>query len=290
MPERLQFIDPAGTVTELSDLPGVRALGDTGLDMPAVTMVEDTVPGQAGSRLRQVRIAARDAVLPFHLNAASDAALRDLLRTLARRLDPQRGDGKLRHTAIDGSMRELTCRYSGGLEGARTNGQAGPTFRKGALLFRAHDPYWYDTAGQSQTYTTGAQPVFFSDPFFGSPKLASDTVLGTQTISNAGDVEAWPVWTLKGPASSPIVLQNDTTGQEIRLAVTLTAAQSVVIDARPFRKTVRRDDGTNLFGSLDPTSALWSLPQGDSTVTISLPGATADSFVTLNYARRWLSP
>lgn len=288
MPERLQFIDADGGVLELSDLPGVRALGDSGLDMPPISMVEDVIPGQAGTRLREVRVAARDAVLPFYMEQNSDTELRDLLRSLARRLNPQRGDGRLRHINGDGTSRDLTCRYNGGLEGTRTNGSAGPTSRKGALLFRAHDPFWYDATPVSSTFTTGVQPVFFSDPFFGSAKLASDTVLGEQTVSNQGDVETWPVWTVKGPASS-ILLENVTTGQKIDLPVALTAAQSVVVDTRPFRKTVRRDDGTNLFGLMAAGSALWSIEQGSVQIRTTIPGSTADTFVTLVYARRWLS-
>lgn len=286
MPERLQFVDSSGVILELSDLPGVRALGDSGLDMPPASMVEDVIPGQAGSQLRTVRLAARDAVLPFYLEQDSETSLRDLLRSLARRLNPQRGNGKLRHIAVDGTSRDLTCRYAGGLEGDRVRGSAGSTHRKGALLFRAHDPFWYDTAPMSSTFTTGAQPNFLGDPFL-PIKLASDTVLGEQTVSNDGDVESWPVWTVNGPATS-ITLSNVTTGETLSLPITLTAAQSVVIDTRPFVKTVRRDDGTNLFGSV--SGSLWALGEGDTVINAQVAGSTVDTFVTLVFYRRFLSP
>lgn len=288
MPERLQFVDSTGTVLELSDLPGVRALGDSGLEMPPMSMVEDVIPGQAGSQLREVRVATRDAVLPFYMEQSSDTALRDLLRSLARRLNPSRGDGRLRHIATDGTTRDLTCRYTGGLEGARVTGQATANTRKGALLFRAHDPFWYDATPTTVTYVTAPPQAFLGDPFL-PLKLTSDTVFGTQTVDNTGDVESWPVWTVKGPAAG-IRLDNVTTGKVIDLPITLTAAQTVVVDTRPFKKTVRRDDGTNLYGSLTATSSLWPLIEGAQTVRIEVPGSTADTYATLMYARRYLTP
>lgn len=288
MPDVIEYVAADGTVISLSELPGVRHLGARGLDMPPFSFIEDEVPEQAGVRLRAVRTLPREATLPFYLEQASVQALRTLLRTLARRLNPQRGDGHLRVRTDDGTTRDLTCRYAGGLEGSRIRGESGAMWRRGALVFRAADPYWYDTQPTSITYTTGAQKSFLGDPFL-PLKLTSDTVLGTQTVTNDGDVDADPVWTVHGPCTS-IKLRNVTTGQVIDLPVALTAAQTVIIDTRPGRKTVRRDDGTNLFGNLTPASSLWPLPMGDSQVTAELPGATADTYVTLTYARRWLTP
>lgn len=288
MPEALVFVAPDGAVTDLKALPGVRVLGDQGFDMPPFTFVEDDLPGGDGARLRSVRTMARDVTLPFFLEDADETALRGLLRVLVRRMNPRAGDGRLRHTASDGSVRELTCRYVEGLGGNRVRGQGGATWRRGALVFRAHDPFWHDQAATSLQFTAGtAQPFYADQPFFGL-RLASDVVLGTQTVTNDGDVEAWPVWTVKGPSTSPLTLENVTTGQRLDLPVSLSAAQSVVIDTRPLRKTVRRDDGANLFGSL--VGSLWSLPTGPSKVAIALPGATSESYVTLDYVRRWLMP
>jgi hypothetical protein len=288
MPEGLVFISPDGLTTDLKALPGVRALGDRGLEMPAFRFIEDDIPSQDGARLREVKTLPRDVTLPFYLEQDDEAALRMFLRTLARRFTPTRGDGRLRHTTLDGATRELVCRYAEGLQGSRVTGDAGVLWRRGALVFRAHDPFWYDAQPTSITYTTSAPQPFLGDPFL-PLKLTSDTVIGEQTVSNDGDVLAWPVWTIHGPASS-VRLTNVTTGQVIDLPIALTATQSVVIDTRPFRKTVRRDDGTNLYGSLTDSSALWALPEGASNVRAELPGATSATYVTLVYARRWLSP
>lgn len=289
--DTLDFVSPDGTVTRLTGQPDLDvhwALGVTGRYMPPISRVEDQVYGQAGGRLRAVRVDTREVNLPLTVIGVDEAAVRSKLRSLIRLLNPQRGDGRLRVTSIDGTVRELTCRYSEGMEGSEARGNMGQVFQRAVLVLRAADPYWYDVEQQSQTYTAGQAGMFFASPFFGL-RLSGESVFGTQVVSNDGDVETWPVWTVHGPCTS-ITLSNDTTGETINLPISLTAAQTVTIDTRPFRKTVRRDDGTNLYGSLSATSSLWSLPLGDSTVTISLPGATVDSYATLNYARRWLTP
>lgn len=290
--DRLSFIAPDGTETVLTRQPDLEvhwALGVTGRFMPPVVRTEDEAHGQDGVRLREVRFGPKDVNLPVTVIGVDEQAVRAKLRSLARTLNPKRGDGRLRVTSVDGTVREITCRYNSGMEGREARGDMGKVFQRAVLVLRADDPYWYDTAPQSQTYTTGAPRPFFANPFFGSPLLNSETIIGTQVVANDGDEETWPVWTVHGPCTS-ITLRNDTTGETIVLPIALTAAQTVTIDTRPFRKTVVRDDGTNLFGQLDTASTLWSLPLGDSTVSISLPGATIDSYVTLNYARRWLTP
>ncbi len=289
MPDELvSWVDPAGTVTLLNDGSVLDVgWGLQGRFMPPVEFVEDDVPNQDGNQLREVRVRPREVALPLDVQGADAADLRIQLRSLLRMFNPKRGNGRLRVTSPDGTVRELTCRYRQGLE-LQEAFEAGLGTQRSVVVFRANDPYWYDTAPTSVTYRTAPASPFLGDPFL-PLRLSSDTILGEQTVTNDGDVLAWPVWTVHGPATS-VRLTNVTTGLVIDLPVALTATQSVVIDTRPFRKTVRRDDGTNLYGSLTDASALWPLPEGASTVRAELPGATSATYVTLVYARRWLSP
>lgn len=287
MPDLLEFVSPDGTVTNLAGLPGVRALGDAGLDLPPFSFVEDDVAQQAGAQLRTVRVRPRDVTVPVYISDVTELGLRTMLRGLALALAPTSGQGKLRVTSVDGTQRELRCRYADGLTGNRTKGASGAVYRLLALVFRAHDPYLYDAVTTSQTYTTGTPSPFLSSTFL-PMQLASDVILGTQTVVNGGDVEAWPRWTVRGPASS-VTLSNTTTGATLTVSTSLLDGQSLVIDTTPLVKTVRRDDGSNLYGSLTTSSSLWSLARGNNVITVTLPGATTSSFVTLSYERRWLT-
>jgi hypothetical protein len=284
----LTFVDPAGTEHVLTtDVDVDVEFGVEGRFMPPVESVLERIPGQPGARRRQTQFGVREVVLPLEVFGGSEIGLRTRLRELVRAFDPTRGDGILRSTGPDGTVRQITCRYSTGMEVVEGLDLLG-NVQRAALVFAAADPFWYDTGPVTSTFTTGAAANFLGDPFL-PIKLASDTILGEQTVINDGDVETWPIWTVAGPATS-IVLENVTTGEVIDLPIVLTAGQSVVIDTRPFRKTVRRDDGTNLFGSLTTDSSLWSLGEGSTTIRAEVPGSTTDTFVTLVYARRWLAP
>lgn len=279
--EVFEWLDVDGASTTLT------ALWDAdGRFMPPPRRVDEVVPLQAGGRLRDVRHDVRDVRLKLHLDAASDTALRTSLRALLAALDPVRGDGRLRVTAPGGDQRELYCRYVGGLEMAEQGGQtATATLQQAPLILRAVDPYWYDTATATATYTTGTPATFF--PIF-PIRLSSSEVFADATVTNDGDVEAWPTWTITGPGSG-LVLRNLTTGKLLSLTQTLAAGDTVTIDTRPGVKTVVLDDGTNLFGNLSATSSLWALQAGDNSLRVELASATADSQVIVSYRRRYLS-
>lgn len=284
--QALTFIDPDGVDHPLMAGDVETAFGVEGRFMPPVRSVLDEIPGQPGALRRETRFGVREVVVPIEVLGTSHAGLREKVRSLVVALNPTRGDGVLRAVAPDGITREITCRYATGMELVESQDLLG-VLQRAAVVFTATDPFWYDTDPTSSTFTTGTPANFLGDPFL-PIKLASDTVIGEQTVINDGDVETWPVWTVAGPVSS-ILLENVTTGQKIDLPVALTADQSVVIDTRPFKKTVRRDDGTNLYGNLTADSALWALGQGSVQIRATIPGSTSDTFVTLVYSQRWLS-
>lgn len=284
--QSLTFIDPTGVEHPLMAGDVEVEFGVEGRGMPPVRSVLDEIPGQPGAQRRQTLFGVREIVVPLEVFGTSQAGLRVRLRALVKALNPTRGDGVLRAVAPDGVTREIGCRYDSGMELVEGLDLLGNVQRAG-VVFTATDPFWYDTAPMTSTFTTGAQPNFLGNPFL-PVKLASDTVLGQQTVVNDGDVETWPVWTVNGPATS-ITLSNVTTGETLSLPITLTASQSVIINTRPFQKTVRRNDGTNLYGSLGAGSSLWSLREGATVINAQVAGSSVDTFVTLVFARRWLS-
>lgn len=286
MTDLLEWVDAAGIITPLTDQQTLDVeWGITGRFMPPIEHVEDDVPQQDGSRLRLVRVRPRDVPLKLSVLGDDEQHLRTLLRQLVALFSPSRGDGRLRATRADGTARELRCRYKGGLDALSEDFESSYGWQRAVLVLRAHDPYWYDTVARSITYRPGAP-----QPFFPDLAINSDRIIGTQTVVNDGDVDAWPVWTVHG-AASRFHTNNDTTGRSLQLSTALTAAQSAVADTRPFVKTVRRDDGTNLFAvASQPPSSLWPLIPGDNQVSIVLPDTSPESYVTLDFFRRWWTP
>lgn len=283
MAETVEWIDAAGTSSVLEVEWNV-----SGRFAPPVAMEEEAIPGQPGLRLRTVRHRERDFTLPLWITAASEAALRTALRQLIAKMDPTRGAGKVRVTGPGGDQREIECYYSGGLEMAERLGDtSGPLLQRGIATFRAHDPYWQDTTDTAAgPWQIGTAPGSFF-PFF-PLRLSSSEIFAATTITNLGDVDAWPVWTIVGPGSA-ISLKNLTTGKSLTLSTTISAGSSVVIDTRPGKKTVTRSDGVNLYSSLSSTSSLWPLRYGANSIQIEMAGATAGvSSVSLLRRHRYL--
>lgn len=282
MSETFSFIEPDGTATLL---PVSRSM--SGRFMPPVALYDDPVPSADGTRLRALRFDARTVVVPIWIESADIFAHRAALRDWARRLNPRRGDGKLR-VAIGSTIRDLIVRYREGfaLE------ESYPHFIETSLAFYAADPYWADSVSTSQSFGIGAtQPGFLPLPHATTGSfitLGASTVSLAQAVVNAGDVEAWPVWTITGPATSATIT-NSSTGQELMFTAALLAGESVIIDTRPGIKSVRKA-GVNRFDTLSAASVLWALQPGTNTVTITLPNATGASSITMSYAARWLAP
>lgn len=288
MPDQaLQWVDATGAVTAIRGGSGVATAEElTGRFAPSMRFTLATVPLQPGQRFRQVQHGLAEVALPIVFWPASATALRTLLRAWARLLDPVRGDGALRVTAPGGDQRELVCRYSEGLERLVEDDVSDFYGHARCVLhFIAEQPYWQDVSDTVASWSVTTAATFF--PIF-PLRLSASEVFADVTVTNDGDVIAWPVWTVTGPGSS-LILRNLTSGELLSLPTTLAAGETVTIDTRPGHKTVTLQDGSNLFGSLSSDSTLWSLAVGVNAVRIEISATTPASLVALNWRRRWLS-
>jgi phage-related protein len=206
-------------------------------------------------------------------------------------MDPTRGAGIIRVVSPLGDIREIECYYVSGLEMDENPIKMGRYNQQALITFRAYDPYWRDVSDVSSNWQVATSANFF--PIF-PLRLTASTIAVSTAITNPGDVLSWPVWTITGPGGGAggIVLQSITYGQSISfLTTTLGVGQFITIDTRPGRKTVTLQDGTNLFGDLDPTSALWPLVPGLNSINLQLNGGVVGTTaLNLSYRPKYLSP
>lgn len=309
--EQLVWIDADGTSHDLSlpdDSPILQ--GAKGRFMPEFEIVSEDVPSEAGARLRSVRAKSREVVLPVMVTAATETALRVLLRAYARFLNPLNGMGTLRSTAPDGTQRDLNAMYRQGWELVEDRGQRGglgrtraavASYQRALLVFAAFDPYWYDTASTVVAVGAGSSPTFF--PFF-PLVLAPDVISDSEPTTVTGDVDAWPIWTVTGPFTE-VTLSDTATGESLTLIYDMATGGILEIDTRPGYKTVRSvellsgvlgADGSvvgelaNLFPYLSAESNLFSLPPGVNVLGVDVEGSTADTTVQVRYRNAWLTP
>lgn len=278
----LTWIDPDGVAFPLQ-VPGeVRTLtGVIGRTFTPVVYDDETVPFQAGERLRQIRHGAREISVPLLIQGQDQREVRDRLRAWSRRFDTTRGEGRLVSAMFGSDQRELPCRFVGLLETGEQN--ESDRAQRVVAVFRAFDPFFRDTADTVSEFDSGALMFF---PFF-PLTLSGGAVFATPTINNDGDASAYPIWRINGPGG-PVALTNLTTGATLELTTTLTAGQSIVIDTRPFVRSIVDQDGTNLYADRTPGSSLWELAPGPNQVQILLSLSSAASSVELRYRRRWL--
>lgn len=285
--ELMSWIDASGNMTPLNGEGAYLTLwGRMGAHFPSLKMNEQIVPLLDGSRNRGIIVDPRTVRIPILIQGVDNVSLLLAYRLLATAMNPKRGDGILRTTNADGTMRDLTCSLLGGLEGDETlDSGRGPGWYQVGLTLHACDPYYYDTTATQLTFASPT--VAFLSSTFLPLQISSSGVLSSFAATNVGDVEAWPVFIISGPGTNP-VLTNVTTGKSITLTLTLASTDVLTINTAPGIKTIVKQDGTNQYAALALTSSLWSLTTGTNAVTLAMTSTTSASSIQVLYKNRWL--
>lgn len=93
---------------------------------------------------------------------------------------------------------------------------------------------------------------------------------GNVVASNLGNAPAFPIISISGPCINP-VLSNDSTGEVIRLNLTLSTGDILTIDMR--RRLILQGGSTNRIGALLQGSKFWAILPGNNTIRL-----TADAY------------
>lgn len=281
----VEYVAADGTIVPLTDMangwivmPGPIGLGD----LP-YSLIVDNPPARDGGILRGVRANVRDLVWPMFVIGTDRADILRRVRSLAADMDPRDGPGELRVLQPDGTGRRISALYVSGMEGDEGQAVAGLHWQKFAITFRALDPAWLDMTDQQRVWTIGSANNFF--PIL-PLHLALADVLGAVTITNPGDEQSYPVWTVTGPGTG-FTLTNQTTGRSVRFKTALSSGESITLDTRPSKLTVVDQAGANRWPDLAPNPDLWALRRGVNFVDLDLSGASSASSVTLTFTPRY---
>lgn len=271
--------------------------GATGLDMPPFGLFSDESPNLDGSIYRSARAAAREIMIPVYLRGHDRQSINQLKRRLFQALNPKRGYCLIRFTEGDDRARQITAYYKGGMEGSESVDTAGFTWAKYGLSFSAMDPWFYPDRSQSTRWDFGAGDPLLSTTASFFPMHLSSGVMGVPedkiTISNPGDIEAWPVWKLYGPIKSFSL--TGSAGELIKASPPedgsdlVPVGRVLTIDTRPGRKTVKDDHGLNYWAALDTNPEFWSVEPGDTTAHVSVVAGTDRAAVVLSFYPRYAS-
>lgn len=267
MAEQLSWFDVASTQTLFDGSGNYWAIiPRQGFYSPSWNFVEQDVPSRDGNRLRTVLAQPNVVRQVLLIKNTTESNYLANVQTLRSAMNPQRGYGLLQFTNAAGTTRQLNCRLQAGLEGDESPGNRGPAWIKAPCVWRANDPWWYDATATSTTYTT----------------------FTTKTVTNNGDTEMWPQWSIHGPLTA-LVITNSTTGEAITFTgLTLGGTDVLTIDTTPYKETVLLNGTTNKYSSLDPASVLFSFRMGSTTLNFTIAGTSGATQITLSYKQRWL--
>jgi hypothetical protein len=284
----LTWIAPDDTVWPLTadHLPWYTLSEIAGLGVAQTQITLDPHP-RYGSRIRHQHPEHRNIAIPIRFDADTNVELVEAMRELAgaftqtrrRGADGLYPPGRLRVARPDGSVREILAHYQGGIDGEPDQGWLWDT---AVISLLCEDPYFraLDAVTITREHSAGGTP--FLNPFL---TVSSGQVLGESTIINDGDVDAYPTWTITGPADA-VSATNHTTGEEFEITHTLTAGQVITVTTDP--PTVRGPSDTILTSALTwPGSVLWGLVPGVNEVEFSVTSSASGTSIVLSFVPRY---
>lgn len=279
------FTDPEGVVHELTNTADTQGwfttFGPAGWGARPYEYVLDPLP-RGGSSVRFIRAEPARITWPLHVYGETHLqwlqnyrAIKRAFVMTAHRSQP----GTLTVARGDGSARAIDVYYEDGFAGAAGENWV---FANPVLTLLAPEGFWRDTqlTSEYREFVSGGTP--YLDPY---PTVSSSQVLGDATITNPGEVTAWPEWTVTGPASA-VTGTNNTTGQTFTLTYSLSLGETLTITT--LQPTATGPAGQNIISGLNwPTAQLWPLLPGDNEVEFNVDGSAAGTSITLSYYPRY---
>ena len=244
----------------------------------------------SGSTWRGSRVGRRVISIPLKVYASSRSELTSLLSDLSVALDPftphpgvERGAARLFFGMADGNEWYVDVVRSGGGDWARKTDSDDRTYFKTTINLEAGDPFWTRNLPENfeVRVTPSGNPLL---PRIARLRVSSAAVSGTREVSNVGDTWAWPVMTLKGPATGLTLVGPN--GEVLDWDGLLGINDTLTIDMRA--NTVENQLGVNLYGGLASAPRFWYIAPGRSNVQVVVDGMTVDSLLDAQWwPRRW---
>ena len=271
---KMEWVDADAGVTLLR-----RAIGQSGFGGADSMPVFYQAAGLSGVRLSQMLDGPAHLTLAVNIRATTRSLYEVERRTLMAAL--KNGPGTLRHTDTAGLVWELPAVYMSGLGASDTEVDS----QLAQLEFQSDgEPYWQSTVVNTTVWATPViTELWLPQSLF--PVVTPSEVFDTATVTNSGDVHAWPTWVIDGPGENPFIT-NDTTGLTLTfVGLTLLVGEVLTVNTNP--GVVTADvDGATVWSSLTDASTFWPLAPGASVVRLGMGGAGGTSSFTLTYSDR----
>jgi hypothetical protein len=150
------------------------------------------------------------------------------------------------------------------------------------LNLLCESPYW--TSDKAISYAIRAANAGHGLlPLLSRLQLSSSQTIGTVIIENPGDVDAFPVWTLRGPGDANFTAtRND--GAQFVFTAPLASNEVITIDT--LTKTVTDQTGANRYIDLGTAPKLFSVPKGSSQISVVMTGTSSATLISMYFNPR----
>ena len=266
---QLFLIGGNGDTIPFDDSEGfVLASGLRGTGIAPTSVRIDNSAGDGGT-WRSTRRTIREFDLPVVVSGDTRDEVEERLRRFAAAISDRVGTPRLRAVYSDGTGPfDIEIHYTGGAE-TQWGSDASSTFCRWVITAQAPDPYW--TSVDSESLFLGADP----DTRGLLPRLVnlpvkSSQVIGDFTLDNAGDVDAYPTWTFRGPMDSVTV--TNAAGLSFTYVDAIAENETITIDT--LKGTVIDGTGANKYGSLGSSPKLFSIAPGRSILNVEAQGTS----------------
>lgn len=116
------------------------------------------------------------------------------------------------------------------------------------------------------------------------PITFEQTTSGQVTLVNDGNVDTYPVISLSGVLTNPLI-RNTTTGDVFQLTYTTDADDTVEIDMEA--RTVVLNGSTNLITAVVTGSDWWALRKGSNVINLATGSTSDNGTMAINYRHAW---
>ncbi len=245
MPYDATFIDSRGETIELTD-PYVRLKEIDGIGMPDVRHIEEAYAQQDGVTYLETRLDKRIIQMRFDLWAATEADMWTARNEMLRLIRVFAAGFSLRLDLPNGAARQIDLRYDSQFTLPR-QWEENNKIQPAVLQCVAHNPTFYDPTpvlwgfaisggGASYGFDPGNPGTWGHEPDgLGFPAgWGISTVLAPpESKIYAGTWKAYPLITLRGPMTEPVV-ENHTTGDKLEFVsgYVIDVGEVVQIDLR----------------------------------------------------------
>ena len=258
-------------------------------DVDASTQMQSS-PYQDGANYIDSILEPRNLSVDFFFKGRDDTDISTKRSQLARLLNPKAGLLKIRYQYGD-IVREIEGVAEHVPKYASGQGNRGFNYQRGVFNLICPDPFW-----KSLHQTTRGLKAY--EPKFVLPVTlpASMGEVGDFTsVLNEGDVEAPVLITVSGPVVNPEIT-NETTGETLRINVTLSLDEVLYIDTDPRRKRVEIFRGgafyRTAFGLIDRNyakSSLWKLAPGENNLSYVADEGNENATVVVQWNDRFVA-